>query len=96
MIIDQAAAFGTIVVNALNNPTYSGPLIQNFVARDTIDLKDIAFSGASLSYNTSSGLLQVKNGSAVVASLLFDKTTLGSGGISKAIDATGHIMITHS
>ena len=57
-IIDKASLFGTNV----GHPNYAGPLLLNFGAGDSIDLKDVASAGVSLNYTSSTGLLQVSSG----------------------------------
>jgi hypothetical protein len=92
VIVDQAANFGTNV----GTTTYTGPLIENFVVNDKIDLKDVAFPNAILSYSTATGLLQVTSGGAGVATLAFQKSSLGAGAFHPNDDGTGHLLITHS
>jgi hypothetical protein len=89
-IIDKASLFGTV-----GQQGYTGPLMMNFGAGDSIDLKDIAFAGVNLSYANSTGLLQVSNG-AGAASLLFQKSTLGGGIFHASDDGSGGTLITHT
>ncbi len=91
LIVDAAAKFGLNV----GGSSYTGPLIQHFVAGDQILLKDLAPVGLTPLYNATTGLLQISNGSANVASLAFDKTTLGAGSFHIA-NSGGHALLTHS
>jgi len=84
LVIDNAAAFGTNV----GTSSYTGPLLENFGAGETVDIKNVASSGASLTYNSATGLLQIVNGSQS-ASLDFQTSTLGSGNFTLAPDAGG-------
>ena len=88
LIVDKAANFGTNV----GKTTYNGPLIQTFTAGDSIDLKDIAASG-TLSFTAATGLLQINDGAAAVATLKFENAAPGFQGKD---DGTGHLLITHS
>jgi hypothetical protein len=89
-IIDKASLFGTNV----GKSTYTGPLIEDFGAGDSIDLKDIASAGVTLSYAGSTGLLQIASGGTGVASLLFQNSSLGLGVFRSADDGSGHALIT--
>jgi hypothetical protein len=91
LIIDQAAAFGVNVGKA----SYHGPLIENFGPTATIDLKDVALAGAVLNYSTASGLLQITEGGAGVATLAFQTSSLGSGVFHPGDDGSGHLLLTH-
>jgi hypothetical protein len=91
LMIDAAAKFGLNVGQA----TYTGPLLQHFVAGDQILLNDIAPTGLTPNYNATTGLLQLNNGSANVASLMFDAATLGAGAFHVA-NVGGHTLLTHS
>ena len=44
LVVDNAAAFGTNV----GTSSYTGPLLENFAAGDTIDIKNVSSSGASV------------------------------------------------
>jgi hypothetical protein len=92
LIIDVAAKFGLNVGTA----AYTGPLVQNFGTGDQILLKNVAPAGLTPVYDTTTGVLQVSNGSANVASLMFDKATLGTGSFHMADDGHGHALLTHS
>jgi hypothetical protein len=84
--IDDTAAFGTNV----GTSSYLGPLLAGFDSYDRIDLKQFGFSGVSLNYDGTTGLLQIANGAAQVASLQFKPSGLGVGSFHAASDgATG-------
>jgi hypothetical protein len=91
-IVDKASLFGTNV----GQQNYAGPLMLNFGAGDSIDLKDIASAGVSLNYASSTGLLQVISGGAAMASLLFQRSSLGGGAFHAFDDGSGHTLITHT
>jgi hypothetical protein len=90
-IVDKASLFGTNV----GQQNYTGPLLLNFGAGDSVDLKDIASAGVSLNYTSSTGLLQVSSGAAI-ASLLFQRSSLGGGVFHTGDDGSGHTLITHT
>ena len=90
LTIDNAALFGT----GVGGSSYAGPLLENFVTGDTIDLHSFSATGAALLYNPADGLLQITNGSSQVATLDFQNSTLGTGSFSFASDGSGGIKIT--
>ena len=90
VIVDHAANFGINV----GSTAYTGPLIENFGTADKIDLADVASSGAVLNYSTTTGLLQVTVGGAGVATLAFDKASLGGTTFHVGPDATNHLLLT--
>ncbi len=92
LTVDNAAKFGT-GVGAL---AYKGPLLEDFSASATVDLKGIAPSGLMLSYATATGLLTISNGGGPVASLLFQNSSLGAGGFHSGPDAGTGTFLTHS
>ena len=93
LTIDSASLFGT----GAGGASYAGPLLEDFVAGDTIDLKGYSATGASLAYNSTTGLLQITNGSSQLATLEFQNSSLGAtGGFSIASDGSGGIKVTHS
>ncbi len=92
LIIDAAAKFGLNVGSA----AYTGPLVQNFGTGDEILLKNVAPAGLTPVYDTATGILQLSNGSANAASLMFDKATLGTGAFHLGDDGQGHALLTHS
>jgi hypothetical protein len=92
LVIDNAQKFGPQV----GNSAYTGPLIENFASGDTILLKNLAPAGLTPAYNATIGVLQISNGSANVGSLMFEKTTLGTGSFHLGDDGHGHALLTHS
>ena len=54
LVIDNAAAFGTSV----GTSSYTGPVLENFVAGDTVDIKNFSYAGASVTYNSTTGLFR--------------------------------------
>ena len=92
LAISTAAQFGLNV----GQTSYKGPLLEHFVAGDHILLSDIAAAGLTPNYTAATGLLQLNNGSANVATLAFDKATLGAGAFQVTADAQGHAVISHS
>jgi hypothetical protein len=75
LLVDNAATFGSNV----GTPSYTGPQLQDFISGDKIDLKNISSAGVTLSYNATTGLLQITNGASQVATLDFQNSSLGSG-----------------
>ncbi len=90
LIIDNAALFGTNVGTA----SYAGSQLQDFVPGDKIDLKNFSSAGVTLSYNASTGLLQVSNSANQVASLDFQTSSLASSSFAAASDGATGILIT--
>ena len=91
LIIDNAATFGANVGSA----SYAGPLLESFGAGDTVDIKNFSAGNASLTYNSTTGLLQIANGSQT-ASLDFQTSTLGSGAFNLASDGGTGLLLTRS
>ena len=91
LIIDNAATFGANVGSA----NYAGPLLESFGAGDTVDIKNFSAANASLTYNSTIGLLQIANGSQT-ASLDFQTSTLGSGTFNLASDGGTGLLLTNS
>jgi hypothetical protein len=92
LVVDNASSFGINV----GTSSYAGPVLQNFISGDTIDLEHFGFAGATLNYDSSTGLLQVSNGGGQVASLSFQASSLGSGIFHVASDGATGVFITHS
>ncbi|HET6196412.1 MAG TPA: hypothetical protein VFE12_11675, partial [Acetobacteraceae bacterium] len=92
LIIDAAQKFGLNV----GSSAYTGPLVQNFATGDAILLKNVAPAGLTPVYSAATGIVQLSNGSANAASLMFDKTTLGAGSFHIGDDGHGHALLTHS
>ena len=90
--VDHFDAFGTNV----GTSAYTGPLVEQFVAGDSVDLADFTVGGVSLSYTAATGLLQIANTASQHATLQFQDPTLGAGNFHFADDGTGHTLITHS
>ena len=90
LAVDNTAAFGTNV----GSTSYAGPLLENFAGADKIDLRQFAFSGVSLNYDSAAGLLQIGNQSAQVASLKFQTSSLGTGTFHAVGDGGAGTFIT--
>ena len=92
LVIDNAALFGT----GIGGMSYLGSQLENFGTGDSIDLHNFSSSGATLAYNSSSGLLQLSSGGAL-ATLDFQPSTLGSGTFHLAADASGSgLLVTRA
>jgi hypothetical protein len=91
LTVDNFAMFGTNV----GASDYTGPLLENF-GGSTIDLKDFSSAGLSQNYSSTSGLLQLANGSSQLATLHFQDSSLGSGTFHFNDDGASGILITHS
>jgi hypothetical protein len=90
LVVDNASLFGT----GIGGASYLGSQLENFGSGDSIDLHNFSASGASLAYDSSSGLLQLSNGGAL-ATLDFQQSTLGGGSFHLAADASGSgLLIT--
>jgi hypothetical protein len=89
LTIDSAASFG----NGKVGSSYAGPLLENFVAGDTIDLHGISATVGT--YTPTTGLLQIGPSSSPVATLdLQNNPTLATGTFSFASDGSGGTKIT--
>jgi hypothetical protein len=92
LVVDNAALFGT----GVGGTSYLGSQLENFGAGDSIDLHNFSASGATPTYNSSSGLLQLSSGGAL-ATLDFQQSTLGGTHFSLAADASGSgLLITRT
>ena len=92
LMVDFASQFGTNVELG----TYTGPKLANFGTLDTIGLRDLAFSGATIDgYTAATGLLQLYSGG-TKATLLFDNATLGSGTFQVSADSSTGTMVIRS
>jgi hypothetical protein len=90
LVLDAVALFGTHV----GFGTYTGPLLENFGTLDAVDLKDLPFAGVGApNYDSTSGLLQLANGS-VKATLLFQNSSLGGTTFHLSNDGAGHVLVT--
>jgi len=92
LIVDQAAQFGS----GVGQPTYSGPLLENFDAGDGILMKDLVPTGLTLDYSAATGILQIGSGGASVGTLLFQDSSLGAGTFQVSDDGAGHALISHA
>ena len=92
LIIDSAASFGT----QIGTTSYAGPMLENFVAGNVIDFKNIASAGLSFAYSATTGDLQISAAAGAVATLAFQNSTLGAGTFHLATDNAGGTLITHS
>jgi Bacterial Ig-like domain len=75
--------------------SFAGPLLSNFAAGDIIDIKNFSAAGATLSYNSSTGVAQISNGSQT-ATLDFNTSTLGAGALQVASDGGTGVVLTLS
>jgi hypothetical protein len=91
LIVDSASAFGANV-GASN---YTGPLLEHFGASDAVDIHNFALANALFNYSSSTGLLQISNGSQK-ATLDFQNSTLGAGSFHLASDSSSGILVTIS
>jgi len=89
LVIDTAGSFGTGVSGA----SYAGPLLENFGAGDTVDIKNFSANGSALSYDGSTGLMQISNGASQAASLHFLASSVGNGAFQVAADGASGILI---
>jgi hypothetical protein len=92
LVIDDWQKFGLNV----GSTAYTGPLIGNFALGDTIVLNNLVPAGLAPVYSPSTGILQITNGTANLASLAFDKATLAAGTIELSGDGLGDTVLTHS
>jgi hypothetical protein len=90
LLIDDASSFGINV----GTPSYAGTQLQDFVAGDTIDLKNFSSTGATLNFDPATGVLQVSNDASQVASLNFQTSSLGSDAFQATGDGATGIFIT--
>ncbi len=92
LVVDNVAQFGSNV----GLGTYKGPLLENFIAADAIDLKNLVFAAATIDgYAAGTGLLQLHSG-ATKATMLFQNSSLGSGSFHLAADSGTGTLLTHS
>ena len=89
LVIDDAASFGINV----GTSSYAGTQLQDFVAGDTIDLKNFSSADVALDFDSSTGVLQVSNSANQVASLNFQTSSLGNETFQATDDgATGTVI----
>jgi hypothetical protein len=89
LTIDNVSSFGTNV----GTSSYAGPLLEDFVNGDNIDLKHFSSTKVSFSYNASTGVLQLSNSSSK-ASLDFQTSSLGSANFQFSSDGSGGTFVT--
>jgi hypothetical protein len=89
LTVDNASLFG---VN-IGTTTYGGPLLQSFGSSDVIDLLNFGATGASSSFDTTTGLLQLTNGAQQNATLKFETASLGPGAFQTASDGGSGILV---
>lgn len=89
LVIDAAGSFGTGVGSA----SYAGPSLEGFHAGDTVEIKNFSATGSVLSYNGSTGLMQISNSAAQAASLHFSASSTGSGAFQVAGDGASGVLI---
>ncbi|MCW3475507.1 hypothetical protein OL599_13060 [Rhodovastum sp. RN2-1] len=90
LVIDKFASFGTNV----GSTSYAGPQLLDFGAGDTIDLLGFSATSNVLNYSPATGVLQISNGAAQLASLDFQNTSLGTGAFHTVSDGTTGIFLT--
>ncbi len=88
LIVDAAASFGT----GQGTPSYTGPLLENFGAGDTIDLKDFATAGISWNYDATRGVLEMTNATETI-DLRFQVSSLGSGTFHIETDGSSGALV---
>jgi hypothetical protein len=91
LVIDVASSFGT----GQGTPSYTGPLLENFGAGDTIDLKDFPTAGMSWNYDAARGALELTNGTQT-ADLRFQVSSLASGTFHFSTDEASGTLVTVS
>jgi hypothetical protein len=92
LILDNAALFGT----GVGSSSYHGDLLENFGTGSSVDIHNFSLAGASLGYDSTTGLLQISNGAAQTASLDFQSSTLSSGNFAIAADGSNGVLITRA
>ena len=95
LLADDFQQFGL----GVGTSAYTGPQLQDFGRfglGDSIDLKNFAYVAGSdsLTFNAATGLLQISNGSSLVASLSFQTSSLGSGTFLAKSDGANGTDIT--
>ena len=96
LIIDSFENFGQNVGAA----NYAGPLLEQFTAGASIDLKDFAFGTGSftVNFNNATGVLALTNSVNQTADLQFQRSSLGAGTFHLAEDnpSTRGVLLTHA
>lgn len=90
LVVDNFSLFGENV----GMTSYDGPLLEKF-SGGTVDLRDFSLAGLSSSFSAS-GLLQVTNSAAQLATLKFQTASLGAGTFQFATDGSGGVLVTHT
>jgi hypothetical protein len=75
--------------------SFVGPALSNFTVGDILDIKNFSATGVKLSYNASTGVAQISNGSQT-ATLNFKTSTLGAGAPQVASDGGTGVVLTLS
>ena len=70
LVVNEFGSFGTDV----GSSSYAGPQLQHFASGDVIDLLPFSAAGAVLSYDPSTGVLQISNSASQLASLSFQNS----------------------
>jgi hypothetical protein len=78
-----------------NTASFSGSVLSNFAAGDIIDIHNFTAASAAISYNSSTGVAQITNGSQT-ATLDFNASTLGAGALQVASDGGTGVVLTLS
>jgi hypothetical protein len=91
LVVDDFALFGENV----GTDNYAGSSLKDF-GGSTIDLKDFGIAGLQDSFSASSGLLQLTNSAAQVATLDFQTSSLGAGTFHFGSDGAGGLLVKHS
>lgn len=82
---------GLLIID--NVASFAGPTLANFRAGDAIEVHNFSATGATISYNASTGVATISNG-AQTATLDFNASTLGAGGLQVASDGGTGVDIT--
>lgn len=91
LVVDHAAQFGA----GIGSAGYAGPLLRNFGALATIELKDLLPGALTLDYTPATGLLELDSAGTPVAALRFETSTLGAGTFHLGQTADGHALLSH-
>ena len=86
------ASGGKLIVD--NAASFSGPVLSNFVAGDTIDIHNFSAAGAAISYNSATGVATITNSASQTATLHLSASTLGAGQLLAASDGGTGIDVT--
>lgn len=85
LLIDHVTSLALAVATG----SYTGPLPENFGGSAIIDLKNFASAGASLNFNTATGLLPLTNGGSQTATLDLQVASLDSRSFHGVSDGGG-------